>query len=316
MSDGMNSNTLIDSVKNRAHIPENQATFEAEDFLSFATEELHLGLVPMIMSLHEDYFLHEVDIPLESGKREYAIPSRAMGNKLKDVQFKLRDNSFIEMTRVSIGDRFGDFDSLSNRNLKRFYIKGNKIVLLDDPPDSSGNYLTFVFFMRPSKLVTEDRIGVISGINRTTGEIVLDEVPEFFSTQLKFDFYKTTSPYMNIKMDFSLTSLNVLNNTVTVDPSTIPDDLEIGDHIALSGEAFIPQIPAEMHPMLAQMIACRLLESQGDAQGLQTALVKLQQMQESSGVILDNRVDESPRKVTNRYSTLRNSTFGKRINRR
>lgn len=316
MSDSMTSDTLINSVKNRAHVPENQVTFEAQDFLDFATEELRLGLVPIIMGLHEDYFLTEVDIPVVVGKKEYEIPSRAMGNKLKDVQFKLRDGGFSEMTRIGIGDRFDDFQSRMESELRRYYVKNNKIVLLEEPSVSSGSSLTFIFFMRPSKLVEEDRIAIISGINRTSGQIVVDQVPENFSTQVVYDLYKATSPYSNLAMDFNLTNINSATNTIEIDPTLIPDELAVGDHLALAGECIIPQVPGELHVMLAQMVACRLLESQGDSEGLKNALLKLQQMQNAAGMIVDNRVDDSPRKVINRFSPLRNSTFSKKINNR
>lgn len=313
MSDSMTSNSLIESIKNRAHVPENQVTFEAQDFLNFATEELHLGLVPQIMSVHEDYFLHEVDVPIVAGKKEYAIPSRAMGNKLKDVQFKHRDGSYTEMTRIGVGDRFdSDFNSVYDDTLKRFYIKNNKVVLMEEPNVSTGSFLTFIFFMRPSKLVEEDRVAIISGINRTTGQIVVDEIPENFTTQSSYDLYKSNSPYVNLTMDFSLTNINVTTNTITIDPALIPDELEEGDHFAIAGECIIPQVPAELHVMLAQMVACRLLESQGDSEGLANAERKLVQMMNAAGMIVDNRVEDAPRKVINRHSPLRISTISKR----
>lgn len=316
MSDALTSNSLIESIKRRASIPENQASYTATDFLEFANEEMRLGLVPAIMSLHEDYLLFEVDLPIEANKDSYEIPSRAVGNKLRDAQMKIDDKNFIEMTRVGIGDRFSEFDVRSETNLRKYYIKNNKLVFVPPiGPNPSGN-LTMVFYIKPSKLVEEERIGIISGINRTSGEIVISNVPTNFNTSIKYDFYKAESPHNVLSIDLTASTINTTTRTVTFTPSDIPDELQVGDHLAQAGECIIPQVPSELQVMLAQMVACRVLEAQGDTQGLQNALVKLNQMETAAGMIIDNRVEDSPRKIVNRHGLVRTSIFSKRFNRR
>lgn len=305
----MTSNSLVTSIKRRAHVPENQSTFSFNDFLEFANEELRLALVPSLMSLNEDFLLFEQEVDLVPNKTEYIIPSRAVGNKLRDVQKKFNEGSYGEMTRISIGERFSDN---GGNSLTTFYVKNNKVVLRD-----SSNYsgkLVFIYYIKPSRLVAEDRIGVIKGINRTTGEIVLDRIPTVFNTNVNYDFYKADSPNSILKIDLSLATINTSTLTVTFNPSDVPEELTLGDHVSLSGECIIPQVPSDIHPMLAQLVACRMLESQGDTEGLQNALLKLKQMQEASGVILDNRVEEAPQKIVNRHGTLRSAIFSKRSN--
>ena len=316
MSDALTSDLLVESIKRRASVPESQSTFTKNDFLEFANEEMRLGIVPSIMSLHEDYLLYEIDVPLENGKDEYTIPSRAVGNKLRDVQHKRSDGSYSEMVRGSIGDRFDEYGSSSVNNLRKYYIKNNKVVLEQGSGSSLDGSITMVFYIKPSRLVQEDRVGVITGINTTTGQIVLSEIPDNFNTSVKYDFYKAESPHSILSIDLSATNLNTTTNTITFSPGNVPSDLAIGDHVALSGECMIPQVPNELQVMLAQMVACRVLESQGDAQGLQLALTKLQQMEVAAGMIIDNRVDDSPQKIVNRHGLVRTSTFTKRFNRR
>ncbi len=74
MSSKLTSNSLIESIKRRASIPESQSTYDAEDILAFANEELSLALVPEIMTLHEDYLLYEDPVPLVPNQQEYKIP--------------------------------------------------------------------------------------------------------------------------------------------------------------------------------------------------------------------------------------------------
>jgi hypothetical protein len=315
MSDVLTSNSLVSSIKRRAHVPENQSTFNFNDFLEFANEELRLALVPSLMSLNEDFLLFEQEVDLVPNKNEYTIPSRAVGNKLRDVQKKFVEGSYGEMTRISIGERFADSnDGYSQNSLSTFYVKNNKVVLQGS--NSYTGKLVFIYYIKPSRLVAENRIGVIKGINRATGEIVLDKIPSVFNTNAKYDLYKSDSPNSILKIDLSLASINTSTLTVIFNASEISEEVQIGDHVSLAGECIIPQVPSDIHPMLAQLVACRVLESQGDTEGLQNALLKLKQMQDASGIILDNRVEEAPQKIVNRHGTMRSAVFSKRYNRR
>lgn len=317
MSDALTSNRLVESIKRRASIPESQSTFTKDDFLEFANEELRLGLVPMIMALHEDYLLYENLVPLVSNVKEYSIPSRAVGNKLRDLQYMTDNGSYSEMTRVGIGSRFDDAVFTTSSNLRQYYVKNNKVVLLGNVGSVSGNgSLAMVYYIKPSRMVREDRVGVIAGINPVTGVITLSDIPDNFNVSVKYDMYKANSPHSVLNIDLTAATLNTITNSITFNPDDIPSDLEVGDHIALSGESMIPQVPSDLHPMLAQMVACRVLESIGDGEGLKAALTKLQQMNEAAGMIIDNRVDDSPRKIVNRHGTVRTSIFSKRFNRR
>jgi len=307
---------LIDGVKRRAAIPENQATFESADFLAFADEEMLLGVVPGIMSLHEDYFLFEIEVPLEAGKTAYEIPSRAIGNKLRDLQYKPNDSTFIEMTRTSIGERFSDDDLLND--IHRYYVKNNKVVVSSAISTGASGSLCFVFYIKPSQMVLEERIGVIRGINDLNNgktEIVVNELPENFSTSILYDVYKAESPSTILEIDMTPLTINTLARSVTFNTVDIPAELRVGDHLAQAGESTIPQIPNEFHAMLEQMIACRVLEAQGDSQGLQNALLKLKQMETAGGTLIDNRVDDSPQKIVARHGPLRSGLSRRSVRR-
>lgn len=315
MSDALTSNKLIESVKRRASIPENQATFTADDFLAFANEELRLGLVPEILSLHEDYLLYEIELPVIANKSEYEIPSRAVGNKLRDVQFKNSSGAYSELTRVSIGERFNEYDVRTDTNLRKFYIKNNKVVFLPNLDSGANGFIVMIFYIKPSSLVSEDRVGIISGINKDTGVITLSSVPDNFSISTTYDFYKANSPHSILTIDKNASTINATTNSITFAVDDIPDDLSIGDHVALSGECIIPQVPNELQVMLAQMVACRILESIGDTEGLKLALLKLGEMKKATGMIIDNRVDDAPKKIVNRHGLVRTAVFSKRFTR-
>lgn len=318
MSDALTSSKLINSIQRRASIPSNQSTFTPEDFLELATEELWLGIVPSIMELHEDFFLFEQELPLNPDTNTYEIPSRAVGNKLRDVQVKYAGN-YAETTRVGIGNRFSENEYSNYSGLQPYYIKNNKVIFpksTSGPSPNPNANVVLVFYIKASKLVLEEKVGIISGINRTTGEIVLTTMPEGFNTNIKYDFYKAESPHTIMRIDLSAATVNNATKSVFFNPSDIPDSLVVGDHLSKAGECCIPQVPTELQIMLTQMVACRILESIGDTDGLQNALVKLKQMQTAAGILIDNRVEDSPPKIVNRHGVVRTSVYSKRLNRR
>lgn len=314
-NDAYTSDKLIKSIKRRASVPENQSTFNKEDFLDFSNEELRLGIVPTMMSLHEDFLLFEHELDVVDGQLAYEIPSRAVGNKLRDIQIKQGD-AYAETTRIGIGQRFRESDYTTTTNLRKYYIKNNKVVLLDDLGSSSNVKVVMIFYIKPSLLVEENKVGIISGINRTSGEITLSEVPEDFSLTNSYDLYKAGSPHSVLKIDIDATNINSTTRSITFSPGDIPSDLKVGDHLSSAGECSIPQVPSELQIMLAQMVACRIMESMGDTQGLQNALLKLSQMEKAAGMIIDNRVEDSPQKIISRHSLVRTTVFAKRFNRR
>ncbi len=311
MSQYLSSEDLIDSIKRRASVPENQVTFTKDDFLELANEEMSIGLVPSVIQFHEDFFLFEEELELVENQKEYTIPYRAIGNRLRDVQYKIDDKNYNEMTRIGIGDRFEEFDN----GLTRFYIKNNKVVLANLNNNPRGS-LAMIYYIRPSNLVLKEQIGVITSINRNNGDIQISSMPTKFNTSIKYDFYKVKSPHRILSIDLSAQTINPTTLVVNFNPEDIPADLEIGDHLAEAGESNIPQIPTDLHVVLAHRVACRILEAIGDTQGLQNANQKLVEMEMKTGSIIDNRVEDSPKKVVNRYSPLRGTVYSKRYNRR
>jgi len=313
MSKPLTADQLITSIKRKASIPTSQDTFTDEDLLEFANEELQLGVVPGIMSVHEDHLLYEEDVALEANRSDYEIPHRALGNKLRDVQFKVDENNLSELTRIGIGERF----DVSDTNIRKFYVKGNKVILTPPIGNQSNGSLVFVYYIRPSSLVKLENVGIILGIvdnGDGTSNIVVNEVPSTFTTSITYDLYKADSPSSILNKDLVPTNVNSITKIITFNTTDIPKELKVGDHISLAGEAAIAQIPTELHPLLAEMVACRVLEALGDTEALQNALLKVKQMEAASGMLIDSRIDDAPQKVVNRHGLIRTGLFSKRSN--
>lgn len=307
----MNSEALIKSIKLRAMIPESQNTFTAEGFLEFADEEMALGLVPSILVMHEDYLMYTEKVPLEQNKIRYAIPYRAIGNKLRDVAFEDGSGNVYQMTRISIGD-ISYYNNTSNGSAYAFYVENNEIVLAPkNLTPATNTYLRMTYYMSPNQLVPSDQVAVVGSIDRTSGVVQFSNMPVDFNITELVDIIKVKSPNKTLKYDIQPVSINAVSKTITFNLADIPDTLAPGDHVALAQECCIPQVPSDLHVVLAHRVATRCLEALGDTEGLQNANQKLAEMEAKTTMLIDNRVEDSPQKIVNRSGFLRNGFFNR-----
>jgi len=316
MSAYYTSDKLIEAIKRNITTPISQNTYTDTDILAFADEELSLGVLPAMMSLHEDYLLFKQDVPLQNGVSEYEIPYRAIGNKLYDLQFIDASGSVLYMSRATLADKPSFNGSYTMNTAYSYYVMNNKIGLLPSISGDATGSLRFIYYIRASSLVPLDEVGVITNINRSTGEIQVSVLPTTFDANTPCDFYKHQSPHNLLKINVTPTGVNASSRTLTFSPSDIPADLIVGDHVSLAEQCAIPQIPSDLHPFLAQKTSERILAAQGDVEGLRIAQAKTAEMELRAGTIIDNRVDESPIKLVNRRGILQSGLISRRYRQR
>jgi hypothetical protein len=310
------SDELIKSVKMRASVPTSQNRFKNEDFLRFANEEMALGLVPSILRNHEDYFLISEDVMLVEGKQKYAIPYRSIGNKLRELSFIDANDQVYEMTRIGVGDVPFYTKQTGNGIIYAYYVANNEICLVPEKTNIPfGAKLRFSYYVRPNTLVLLENVAIISGIDRTTGVISFSQLPQDFSTSLQYDIVQVKSPHKCLKMEFTATAINSTSKTMTLALADIPTDLAVGDHVTKATESAIPQVPSDMHMILAHRVATRLMEAMGDTEGLQNANQKLSELEQQANTLIDDRVEDSPKKVVNRHAILRTGLQVRRFRR-
>lgn len=307
----MTSDQLIASVKRRASIPTSQSTFTNDDFLAFADEEMSLGLVPSVMTAHSDYFMYTQVIPLVSGQSRYAVPYRAIGNKLREVAYEDGSGQVGSMTQIGIAD-LSDYNSSSNSRPREFYMENNEVVLVGDfaqaPVDGK---LRLTYYMRPNSLVLLEKVAVITNVDRISGIISVSNLPTDFSINSKLDLIKVQSPNKTLVFDITPAAINSTSKTITLNLSDIPSTLAAGDHITMAMECAIPQVPSDLHVVLAHRVAARCLEALGDTEGLQTANAKLAELEVKTNTLISSRVEDAPRKIVNRTTTLRRGRTGR-----
>jgi hypothetical protein len=314
---GLTTTGLLKSIKRRAMVPDNQNTFSDQDFIDFLNEEMMIGMVPSILQMKEEYFIFRQIVPLVAEKSNYPVPERALASKLRELCFKDTPNKTTgneyEMTQIAVDDRYTGLSNGTGSSdftgFRRFYMMGSDVVLHPSVGPSPYGALAFYYYLRPNTIVKDNLVATVKSRNRVTGDITLDSIPTGYSVYVAgtdntvlstFDFVKAKSPHNILDIDITINSINSTTKTINVNPDSIPKDLEIGDYIPLAGQSCVPNIPTELHMVLAQRVAQRVLEALGDTEGLNNASAKIAEMEGKLTTMLDNRVEGAPRKVVNR----------------
>lgn len=308
---------LINSVRTRTMSPDDVSIFNDDDILDIIDEEVQVQVLDKLIALHGENLTISVDVARNSSGA-YVIPYRAVGNKLRDVSL-INGNQIYELSQVSIGE-LPDYtigQSYSN-NLDMCYVENNQLKLVD--PSVNYEYIRMRYYLRPSYLTKLDKAGIISAIVSDSGAgtvtLSMSQMGKNFTASSTFDIVQAKTP--NKIRAFDLTPATYVNNgttgTITFaysDLTNILTDLAVGDYVSLAEETPVPNIPTEMHPLVAQAAAVNILESLTDSEALNNAERKLQKIVTAVQFLIDDRVELAPKKIKPRYNTLR-GTNGRR----
>jgi hypothetical protein len=256
-------------------------------------EELQTYMMSFLLSLKEEFAVATYDYTTTSGQYAVSLPPRAIGGKVREIMVKDEDQyrriSRVEPTRV--------LQPPSNDGTPdRYYFEGNKIIV--DPCGAAD--IRIKYFRRPGALVLEADAGVITAINTGTKTVTLSSLPDGFTTSEEYDFVQSSPPFDTLGMDLAVTGIS--GNDVTFS-ATLPTDLVVGDYLCLAGEAPVPQIPVELHSLLAKrtnVVALEALGGAGDPQ-LKVALTMLADAERRAHFLTDDRDEGAPRYIINRY---------------
>lgn len=294
---------LIESAKVRCLVPVDEVTFKEEDLLRFANEEIQNTILPYVMRLKEEFYVLREYVPTNTTQLAYPVPYRAIGGKLRQLFFcntPNRNGIITPLTRIQPEDvNYTTYNQGSD--ISKFYIENDSVVF----PISNGSmpvgFIEMSYYLRPNKLVRANRVGIITDIDRNNGIITISNnvFPSNFVVGSQVDFLQAKPMYKNYARDIEITSVNTTTKQIHVNTASIPAELVVGDHIATAGETIIPQIPTELMSMLAQAMAMRILEAQGDVNNYKVASEKFAQMAQSLIALIDSRTEGNPQKFNN-----------------
>lgn len=289
---------LVKNTKRRGFIPTGSG-LDTSDLLNVLSEQLRNYIPAFLKGLREEYLIASLAIPVTSAT--VAAPQRAVGAALRTVKWTGNDGTKRQLPRIE-PERRQDY-ALTDNCPAAYMFEGNNLILV--PAVASGT-LVLAYQQRPGQLVLPSDCGAITAIDTGTRTLSFASLPKSFVDSLLYDFIPgNLGNRPSTGNNFAAVALDAAVNSVTRSPfsmvlaATIPSGLRVGDYVCISEETCIPQLPIEIHDLLAQVAAYQVASDTGSTRlvSIQDALTKLEKQLTT---ILSPRNDGSARVIVNR----------------
>lgn len=133
-----------------------------------------------------------------------------------------------------------------------------------------------------------------------------------FTNSTYLDMCQTNPGHRILTFDKVPVQVDTINKVITFITSDVSPLLVLGDYISYAGECIIPNIPSDLHDVLAQRVVTRCLLALGDQAGYQAATQKLGDMQQNASYLISNRSEAEPQKINNLKGLIRGAKLRKR----
>lgn len=289
---------LLTDIERRAAIPLAQTTFQSTDIYQMIDRETESKMTPLILRCMSEYMVADYPYNITANQAYYAIPSRAIAGKLRDVQIIQSNNpdSIFPLERLDVTDLYASTSTTFRVLIQKqgFYIEGNYIRMYPTP-QQTNNIINLSYYIRPNTCVDPSVCAQIISINPTMNQVTVLSAPSNILTSTPIDFVNALPGFECKAIDQTITNISGTIYTF----SSLPDNLAEGDYICQATQTCVVQIPQELLGLLSQYVTVRVLSAQGDAQAYQQALGELQKLEENAMMLIAPRVDGKVKRVTN-----------------
>lgn len=290
---------LLTSIKNRQMFPDaSTGSLSSPVLLQYATDELLIVLVPLIMKMREKYYETYQDTAYSTATASLPIPARAIGGTISVCQY-LYGTDIRPLEPIDPCDVGSTITAITPNN---FYFQNNAIIPYP-PPQTAYGTIRLRYFQRPSRLEQTSNCAQITAFNAMTG-VATCTPPSTWTTSNTYDFVPQTAsqatPY-NLNSVITGISSTTMSFTLTAAQAAL---VNVGDWIALAEYTPIAEIPFEMQAVLAQATCVRGLAAFGDAEKLAQAKQDLADYLKSALDLLTPRDALGKKKVVANWRSM------------
>lgn len=300
----MTADRLLAGVKRRISMPASQVLVVDADILAVADDVTKAYLVPILMSLRQDYFVTSSLTPMVANQSDYAIPYRAVGRGLRDLKMVDAAGSVRDLALISIEDSHMFVISTVTHS---FYFKGDKVVLVPTPADATSS-IQFWWEQPPANLVTVSAAALVTAVSDPM--VTVSAVPPTMTAAATVDFVQGKSGNATLGIDAVITS--VASTTITFPASTVPSTLAVGDYLSIAETTPVIQLPNECYPLLESRTCQRILAAVGDYDGARGLDGDIKEEEKNLKQLLEPRIQGEPVVILNRNGLLRGRRFASR----
>lgn len=287
---------LLTAIKNSQMFPDaSTGSLSSPALLQYATEELHITIAPLILSVREKYYETYQDTAYTTLTTSIPIPARALAGAVSVVQY-LFGTDIRVLEPIDPGTIATTQGTSEPTN---FYFQNNNIIPYP-PPSASQGTVRQRYFQRPNRLAQITDCAQITAFNAGTG-VATCAPPTTWTTSNIFDFIPQTAsqatPY-NLGAVITAISSTTMSFTLTAAQAAL---VSVGDWIALAEYTPIPEMPYELQPVLIQATACRALAALNDQTALVSAKAILNELKTSAKSLLAPRAQGGNKRVVSNW---------------
>jgi len=282
---------LVASAKRRGFIPAGSG-LSTSDILQILTEELRNYIPAFLKGIREEYLVAELEIEVTSPVVQ--APTRAVGAAFRAVGWAADGNSYPRpLSRIEPERMSGH--ALTAGEPSGYVFRGNTIILV---PGVSSGTIVLAYQQRPGQLVLPSDCAEVTAILGST--VTVAAKPTAFDDDTVFDFVSAAPNFTATALDYNADGLEAVwtGNDVVLTAAGAAL-LSVGDYLCAAGETPIPQIPIEVHDLLAQAGALKMAQAQGSSR-LDAIAQGLADLRAQLTVILSPRSDGSARPIISR----------------
>jgi len=239
---------FVRSVRRHTHIAATHPSFTDADILVDGTEELHSYLLPLGMGERQELWAGPVgrlSFTVTEGKATYAIPSRAVGGKLRAVRLLDRQGT---PSYLSWYGREEVAQWVESPGMPfALVVEGSTFRLFPVPRGMAGYTLEVDVYLRPAELVPVAQTAVIETVGsvagNTTVTITTTADSMALSTAPTVDVVSSGAPFDFQAVDAAVVDAEDLGGgqwTLTLSGAL---DVSVGAYLCLPGQAPVVQAP-------------------------------------------------------------------------
>jgi len=294
------SDDLVTGIRRRAHLDTANGDWTTTTLLAMADQEIVELFIPRLAAVREDYLVDYADFTITANQQAYRIPIRALNGVLRDVTVIDTSNYGRSLPLIPLEevDYYNGLVGSSSVDVRGFALQGNTLLLLPSP-SATGGTLRMRYLRRPGLLVATSSAQAITAINGARTQLTF--ASNSFGGTSTLDIIQAKPGFDTLGKD--LVPSGSSGTTVTFS-SAVSSDVAVGDYVVTQYYSPVPQLPAELHPLLEQAVAMRVAEILGD----ETLAAQTSRFQDSLEHVIDAmtpRVQGEARVVVNRNSFLR-----------
>ena len=290
---------LIETVRLLGMLPSvGEIGQDDDDVVRHLSEFLKSRLVPEMIRIREEYYVVTERLPLSGSVSRYRIPARAVGNRLRDVLFVTAAGDRRTIWPIP-RERLAAYNtSGTTTEPTGYYLEGNRIVLVPALGAAAG-WLELSYFFRPGDLVKSTQARQVYAIPNSPANTVTftTSVPASWVAGIHVDIHSGMSG-AEIKIwdkEAVVAGANYLTFTDAIDGTVFgTDEVVPGDWVCMTGEAAVPGVPLELHPILARGACLRLATALNDKESIEIHSKFLQDEMRGALAIVENRIEGRP----------------------